>query len=46
MDKKAKIGKIFGWAIFIMAVVILILMYKNNMDFKATVSQILGWFGK
>jgi hypothetical protein len=43
--KKAGIGKMVGWIFFIFAVLILILLYRNGMDFKATVSQILGWFG-
>jgi hypothetical protein len=44
--KKAGIGRLVGWVVFIAAVILLILLYKNSMDFPATVQQILGWFGK
>jgi hypothetical protein len=37
--------KIIGLVVFLIAVLILVLMYMNGMDFQATVSQITGWFG-
>jgi hypothetical protein len=43
--KKAGIGKMVGWIFFIFAVLLLVLLYKNDMNFPATVQQILGWFG-
>jgi hypothetical protein len=46
INKKAGIGKLFGWLIFILAVVLIILLVRNNMDFEATVQQILGFFGQ
>lgn len=45
-SKKAGILRLIGWLIFIFAVLILVLMYRNGMDFQATVSQILGWLGR
>jgi hypothetical protein len=44
--KSSGIGKPIGWLLFILAITLLILMYMNNMDFNATVQQIIGWFGK
>ena len=36
-----RMGKIIGWIIFLLAVLVLFLMYRNGMDFQATVNQIL-----
>ena len=44
--KKAGIKNMIGWILFAFALLILILMVRNNMNFQATVQQILGWFGK
>lgn len=45
IGKKARIGNLIGWIIFLVAVILLILLVRNNMDFPATVNQILGFFG-
>jgi hypothetical protein len=37
------IRQIIWFILFLFAVLILVLMYKNGMDFQATVNQILFW---
>ena len=46
MNKKAGIGKLIGWVVFIFAVILLVMMYQNDMKFDVVVHKILGWFGK
>ena len=46
MNKKAGVGKLVGWVVFILAVILLVLMYQNDMKFDVVVQKILGWFGK
>ncbi len=38
-----RMSKMFGWVLFLVALLILILLYRNGMDFQTTVSQILFW---
>ena len=42
-QKKFGIGKLIGWIVFLIAVAILVLMYRNDMNFEVTVQQILGF---
>lgn len=44
MNKKAGIGNMIGWIVFLAAVILLILLIRNDMDFQLTVNQILGVF--
>lgn len=44
--KKFSIKKYIGWVVFLIALLILILMYRNNMNFESVVQQILGFIGK
>ena len=37
--------RMVGWILFIFAVILLVLMYQNSMDFSAVVQPITGWFG-
>ena len=43
--KKAFI-RIIGWIVFALAIILLILLIKSDMGFKAVVDGILGLFGK
>jgi len=45
-DKKARVGNLIGWILFLIAAGLLVLLIMNKMDFNATVQQILGWFGQ
>jgi len=45
MNKKAKISNLVGWIVFALALTLLVLLIINNMNFTATVQQILGFFG-
>lgn len=44
-NKKAFTGMI-GWIVFAIAIIFLILLFRNDMDFKAVVEQITGFFGR
>ncbi len=45
-NKKFSIKKWIGLIVFLIALLILILMYRNNMNFESVVQKILGFFGK
>lgn len=45
-NKKFSIKKWIGLIVFLIALLILILMYRNNMNFESVVQTILGFIGK
>lgn len=45
-DKKFSIKKYIGWIIFIIALLILVMMYRNDMNFELVVQKILSFVGK
>ena len=45
-DKKFSIKKWVGLIVFLIALLILILMYRSDMNFESVVQKILGFFGK
>ena len=44
MNRKAGIVNIIGWIAFFFAILLLVLLFRNDMNFPATVKQILSVF--